>query len=151
MENVQQTVQEASDDIKKRVENINNSDGIPEELKNNPSFIMYQKILETVTSMFDSEEIQNAVGQLANKMDKDTILVLLSIITTMSTTAAYHAVQLHHDIIVDEVNDAIGEIHNFLTEITADQTATKDSVVVLRKRLDDIVKDITINKISSTQ
>lgn len=147
----QEILQEMSNSLKsaKKVL-IDRVDTSPEKDKIQGTIIiaLVNSIYDGIMDIIDDELYQKNFGIILDHMGTEVASALLNIIIVGSINAAINAASTAADEtfkIMDELSTAV-ESH--LSNVSADLSAVKDSVVVLRKRIDDISKSKIINDIS---
>lgn len=147
----QEILQEMSNSLKsaKKVL-IDRVDTSPEKDKIQGTIViaLVNSIYDGVMDIIDDELYQKNFGIILDHMGTEVASALLNIIIVGSINAAINAASTAADETFKIMDELSTTVESHLSNVSADLSAVKDSVVVLRKRIDDISKSKIINDIS---
>lgn len=147
----QEILQEMSNSLKsaKKVL-IDRVDTSPEKDKIQGTIIiaLVNSIYDGIMDIIDDELYQKNFGIILDHMGTEVASALLNIIIVGSINAAINAASTAADETFKIMDELSTTVESHLSNVSADLSAVKDSVVVLRKRIDDISKSKIINDIS---
>lgn len=109
---------------------------------------LVNSIYDGVMDIIDDELYQKNFGIILDHMGTEVASALLNIIIVGSINAAINAASTAADETFKIMDELSTTVESHLSNVSADLSAVKDSVVVLRKRIDDISKSKIINDIS---
>ena len=147
----QEILQEMSNSLKsaKKVL-IDRVDTSPEKDKIQGTIViaLVNSIYDGVMDIIDDELYQMNFGIILDHMGTEVASALLNIINVGSINAAINPASTAADETFNIMDELSTTVESHLSNVSADLSAVKDSVVVLRKRIDDISKSKIINDIS---
>lgn len=119
---------------------------IEEELQE-PGYVLYGGIVDAVASYFEIPTVQIAWRKIGESIGSETAAGLMSMMAVATTQCSYQSV-LHYDsLLKEEITKQFDLIINRCNDNTADITACKGAISVLRTSIDKISTKLKLEEV----
>lgn len=133
-------LKETSDKIKEMTDNADK--GASKELKDDPSYQLYQHIFETTSRVFDADETKEIFKVISSKMGEEISISLMSLMVLTVTHSAYDAIAFYDNHISDILNEQFTQIIDHVNGQNAAIDGMQSAMQIYRKQLNDISSKI---------
>lgn len=103
-----------------------------------PAYVLYNNIIDSVVSYFEMPGIQTSWRVIADKIGADAAGGIMSIMAVGISHCSYQAVLHHDEILKREIENQFELIIKRCNDNTADATACKGAISVLRADIEKI-------------
>lgn len=145
---VLKTMKKAFNETAKLDEAVVNGDLTEEEMLNEPSYLLYNQLLDSAIDIFEREDIQTLIIEIGKELNNPNvsqyIAQLLALVSCISTNNAIH---FYDDIITKIIKDRFKEVVDGLNRNFADITSHQATLEVLSKKMGDIENKLQIDEI----
>jgi len=124
-------------------EDVKNGKCTAEEEKMEPEFILSKGIADTCLNILRSEAVATAIADFINalKCDPAVIEPLMSLISITTVNACYDSLILYDNMLKRELEGQFNNFNRAMSDVMGDVTAHTGALEVLRKRIDDHIKE----------
>lgn len=134
--------------VKEVVTNQINNHPEKDKIQGTLMIALLNSIYNGIIGTLDDESYQNEFTIVYNNLGEVTASSLLNMMISGNIVAATNAASTVADEIFKVMDSLSSTVEGHLTNVSADLSAVKDSVVVLRKRLEEITKSSIVNQLS---
>lgn len=118
---------------------------VEDQLKE-PSFLLYNKISESVVQILSQPEVTSAFVQIGKKLGDDISKNLVTIVGMCMATSAHNAILFYDDLLKEELTKKFGQFAEAIATCETDNLTFHRVLEVFKKRLDNLEKEKKIRE-----
>ena len=123
-------------------EDVKNGYSTPEEERQEPSYVLYDSIIESVIDILQSETVQKSFETLAKETSPETAKALIELLSVCMANSAHHAIVLYDNMLKAELDKQFDRYGDTLNNCIATVNAHDGVLKVLRKSISDLKSEI---------
>ena len=123
-------------------EDVKNGYSTPEEERQEPSYILYDSIIESVIDILQSETVYKSFETLAKETSPETAKALIELLSVCMANSAHHAIVLYDNMLKSELDKQFDRYGDTLNNCIATVNAHDGVLKVLRKSISDLKSEI---------
>ncbi len=138
-----ETIKEAKKKVEEAIQHtddVKDGKSTPEEEKQEPGYLLYNQIADTMLEIMQKPEITSAFVAIGKKLGDDVSTNLVNIIAICTVTVAHNAIVFYDDLLKKELTQQFSFFGNHLNECKADVAAFRSVLEVFKKRIDETTK-----------